>query len=84
MKYRLVYDYERQQKEFDDIIEMLRFLNDFYDWDKDEIFEDEDFSPAKVIKGLRKDEYFEFCDCDYVEYANKPFEQKCEHDLTFE
>lgn len=84
MKYRLVYHYETEQAEFNNLIEMLKFLNNIYDWDKDEIFEDEDYTLDKIKKGLSEDNYFEFCDGDYVEYANQPFNQKCEYDLTFE
>lgn len=79
-KYRLVYRYETAQAEFDNIIKLLKFLNDEYEWDDGEIFEDEDYTLDKIQKGLDEDNYFEFCDCDYVEYADKPFEQKCEHD----
>jgi hypothetical protein len=84
VKYRLVYHYETEQAEFDDLTVMLKFLNDIYGWKPDEILEDEDFAIDKIQKGLEEENYFEFCDCDYVEYANQPFAQKCEHDLSFE
>ena len=84
MKYRLVFWYETEQEEFNDILELLEYLNNVYQWDENDIFEDDDFSLLKIKKGLENNGYFEFCDGDYVEYANKPFKQKCEHDLTFE